>query len=216
MVYLQPAPGSAPGTPGSAAARPAGASGFVAKGLDAAAAKHGLSVVTADWFSRSDSLAGIGQSPEFMGEIFSVREKSPPESAPTSQGYAVFELTGVKPPASPAFADIRDRVTADFKNDRARQLLLQKAQELSDRAHATHEQRCERQMQAKKSNPPGPLGVHGLLHLDRLGQDVMVLGVATAALSLVSLAAMLSSLIPGKQASKKASSGRVLAIKGTG
>lgn len=110
-----------------------------AKGLDAAAAKHGLPVVTTDWFSRNDTLPGIGQSPEFMNEIFSVREKSPPESFPTSQGYAVFELTGVKPPATPGFAEIRDRVVADFKNDRARQLLLQKAQELSDRAHATHD-----------------------------------------------------------------------------
>jgi peptidyl-prolyl cis-trans isomerase D len=110
-----------------------------AHGLDAAGAKHGLPVVTADWFSRGDSLAGIGPSPELMNEIFSVREKSPPEAAPTGHGYAVFELTGVKPPGTPAFADIRDRVTTDFKNDRARQLLLQKAQELSDRAHATHD-----------------------------------------------------------------------------
>lgn len=107
--------------------------------LDAAAAKHGLEVVTADWFSRSDSLPGVGASREFMDAAFSAQEKSAPQSVPTNSGYVIFQLTGIKPPATPAFEEAKDRVLSEFKAERSQQLLTQKTQELSDRARALHD-----------------------------------------------------------------------------
>ena len=108
-------------------------------GLDKAAATKGLQVVTTDFFSRTDSLPGLGSSPQFMDVVFGAREKSPPDLAPLPQGYAVFELLAVKPPATPTFEDIRSRVENEFKNERATVLLTQKAKELSDRAKAEHD-----------------------------------------------------------------------------
>ncbi|HEY1401020.1 MAG TPA: peptidylprolyl isomerase, partial [Terriglobales bacterium] len=55
------------------------------------------------------------------------------------QGYVVFELVATKPPATPAFEEIRTRVESEFKNERAGFLLQQKTQELSDRAKAGHD-----------------------------------------------------------------------------
>src|SRR5207237_5262531 len=96
-------------------------------GLDKAAAAKGLQVVTTDFFSRTDSLPGMGSAPEFMDVVFSAREKTPPDLAPLPHGYAVFELLAVKPPATPTFEEIRSRVENEFKNERASVLLTQKA-----------------------------------------------------------------------------------------
>jgi len=109
------------------------------QGLDAAAAaKGGASVVTSDFFSRRDVVPGLGPAPQFMDAVFTTAEKSPPEMASTSQGFAVFQLLAVKPPATPTFEEIRARVETEFKNQRSSALLAQKTQELSDRAKAEH------------------------------------------------------------------------------
>ena len=109
------------------------------EGLDKAAASKGMQVVATDFFSKSDSLPGIGSAPQFMDAVFSEGEKSPPDLAPLSQGYAVFELLGVKPPATPTFEEIRSRVENEFTNEQASVLLAKKTQELSDRAKAEHD-----------------------------------------------------------------------------
>ncbi len=108
-------------------------------GLDAAAAAQKLTAVTSDFFARKDTLPGVGPGPQLMDAVFTAQEKSPPQMAATSQGFAVFQLLGVKPPATPTFDDIRTRVEDEFKNERAQILLSQKTQELSDRAKAGHD-----------------------------------------------------------------------------
>ena len=109
------------------------------EGLDKAGASKGMQAVATDFFSKSDSLPGIGSAPQFMDAVFSEGEKSPPDLAPLSQGYAVFELLGVKPPATPSFEEIRSRVENEFMNEQASVLLAKKSQELSDRAKAEHD-----------------------------------------------------------------------------
>jgi peptidyl-prolyl cis-trans isomerase D len=74
-----------------------------------------------------------------MDAVFSAAENSPPDVAPASQGIVVFQLTGVKPAATPTFEEIRSRVEEEFKNERSSTLLSQKIQELSDRAKAEHD-----------------------------------------------------------------------------
>ena len=109
------------------------------QGLDAAAAKHALPVVTSDWFARGDSLPGLGTAPEFMQAIFSAQEKSPPQSVGTQLGYVIFQVTGVKPPATPTFDEIRSQVESQFKTEKAAGMLEQKAAQISDRARALHD-----------------------------------------------------------------------------
>ncbi|MGB7602771.1 MAG: peptidylprolyl isomerase [Candidatus Sulfotelmatobacter sp.] len=109
------------------------------KGLDAAAAAKGLPVVTSDFFGRKDMVPRLGPSPQFMDAVFTTAEKSPPEMAPTTQGFAVFDLLAVKPQSTPTFDEIRSRVEEEFKNERSSVLLSQKTQELSDRAKAEHD-----------------------------------------------------------------------------
>ncbi|MFZ0773966.1 MAG: peptidylprolyl isomerase [Candidatus Sulfotelmatobacter sp.] len=109
------------------------------QGLDAAASAKGVPVVTSDFFGRKDLVPGLGPAPQFMDAVFTAAEKSPPEMAPTSQGFAVFSLLAIKPQSTPTFEEIRTRVEEEFKNERSNVLLSQKTQELSDRAKAEHD-----------------------------------------------------------------------------
>src|ERR1700693_809122 len=84
-------------------------------------------------------LPGLGPAPQFMDAVFSAAENSPPDVAPASQGIVVFQLTGVKPAATPTFEEIRSKIEDEFKNERSSVLLSQKIQELSDRAKAEHD-----------------------------------------------------------------------------
>jgi peptidyl-prolyl cis-trans isomerase D len=121
----------------------AAASALVAQartgGLDKAAAAKGMQVVTTDFISRTDSLPGIGNSQPFTEAVFNAAEKSPPDQVQVPQGFVIFELEAIKPPATPTFEEIRSRVETEFKNERAATLLTQKTQELSDRAKAEHD-----------------------------------------------------------------------------
>ncbi len=108
-------------------------------GFDAAAAAKGQSAVTTEFFSRTDSLPGLAPNPQFMDAVFSEAEKAPPDMVQVPQGFVVFQLLAIRPPATPRFEEIRSKVEAQFKNERASFLLQQKTRELSDRAKAGHD-----------------------------------------------------------------------------
>jgi peptidyl-prolyl cis-trans isomerase D len=109
------------------------------QGLDAAASAKGVPVATSDFFSRKDMVPGLGPAPQFMDAAFTAAEKSPPQTAPTSEGFAVFQLLAIKPQSTPTYDEIRARLEEEFKNERASVLLSQKTAELSDRAKTEHD-----------------------------------------------------------------------------
>src|SRR5215472_3404292 len=107
--------------------------------LEKAAAAHNLQVITTDFVTSQDALPGIGNDPQFMSAAFSQTEKAPPDQINVHAGYAIYQVTAIKPPSTPTFEEARSRVEQEFKNERATQLLQQKTQELSDRAKADHD-----------------------------------------------------------------------------
>ena len=110
-----------------------------ADGFDKAAAAKGQQAATTDFFARTDTLPGLGPNPQFMDAVFNEAAKAPPDVVQVPQGYVVFQLLAVKPPATPTFEEIHSKVESEFKNERAGFLLQQKTQELSDRAKAAHD-----------------------------------------------------------------------------
>jgi peptidyl-prolyl cis-trans isomerase D len=107
--------------------------------LEKAAAGRGLQVVHTDFVTSKDTLPGIGSDQQFMTAAFGQSANAPPDLSPLHEGYAIYQVTAVKPPATPTFEEIRERVTTEFKNERAAQVLTQKTQELADRAKAEHD-----------------------------------------------------------------------------
>jgi peptidyl-prolyl cis-trans isomerase D len=74
-----------------------------------------------------------------MDAVFTTEAKAGPQIARGKTGYVVYEVTKVEPPRKPSFEEIKDRVTTDFKNERASGILSRKTQELADHAHAEHD-----------------------------------------------------------------------------
>jgi peptidyl-prolyl cis-trans isomerase D len=107
--------------------------------LENAAASKGLQVISTDFVDSKAALPGIGNDPQFMSTVFAQSQNAPPDQAQTHQGYAIYQVTAVKPPSTPTFDQIRSRVEQEFRNERATQLLTQKTRELSDRAKADHD-----------------------------------------------------------------------------
>ncbi|MBZ5529818.1 MAG: peptidylprolyl isomerase [Acidobacteriia bacterium] len=109
------------------------------QGLDKAAAKYGAPVVQSNLITRNDALPGVGASPQLMQQVFSTKEKSPPQTARVATGYVFFELQKVEPARAPALEEVRDKVTKDFVSSRSAELLRKKGQELANRAHAEND-----------------------------------------------------------------------------
>lgn len=106
------------------------------QGLEAAAKAHGVSVRSTDFFDRASGVPGVGPVPALTDAVFSAKEKAAPQAVPTPQGWVIFTVTAVKPPATPSFEEVKDKVDAEFKSQRAAQLVSQKTQELADKAKA--------------------------------------------------------------------------------
>ena len=108
-------------------------------GLDKAAAEKGLSVTTTDMMAQTDALPGVGSAQELANALFSAKKNDPPGTAPTPQGFAIYQVIDIQAPQTPAFEQIKAQVEEQFKAQRAQALLAQRTQELSDRAHADHD-----------------------------------------------------------------------------
>lgn len=115
-----------------------------AQGLDAAAAKHGLKVISTDFFAQTSALPGAGNAPEFMQELFSLKPKAPAQKIALGQGYAVAEVTDSKPASklSPTLDEARARVEQQYRNERATAMLNARTQELADRARSLNNLRA--------------------------------------------------------------------------
>ncbi len=108
-------------------------------GMDKAAADKNLSVTTTDFLTKTDPMPGVGNSPDLMGDIFSVKKMDPPATASIPQGYAIYQVSDIEPSQTPTFDQIKAKVEDEFKTQRAQQMLAQRTQELSDRAHSEHD-----------------------------------------------------------------------------
>jgi peptidyl-prolyl cis-trans isomerase D len=109
------------------------------QGLDKAAAKYGAQVISSNPITRNDALPGIGPQPQLMDAIFSANDKAGPQATQTAQGTVVFEVTKIDPPRTPPFEEIKDKVTTEFKNQRAADILRSKTADMANRAHAEHD-----------------------------------------------------------------------------
>lgn len=109
------------------------------EGLEKAAAKYHAEVVQSNMVARTDALPGIGTQASFMNAVFSTADKAGPQIERIPTGYVVYEVTKVEAPRKASFEEIKDRVATEFKNERANDILRRKAQELADRAHASHD-----------------------------------------------------------------------------
>jgi peptidyl-prolyl cis-trans isomerase D len=103
-------------------------------GLEKTAAAHHLEVVTSPPVERSGVISAMASSKQLLASAFEAKAGDPPQYAPTGEGYAIFQVTGIVAAHAPAFADWKPHVLDDYRNDQLPALLSKKTQELADKA----------------------------------------------------------------------------------
>ena len=106
-------------------------------GMQNTAAVHHLEVVTTPLVGRQGVISALPDGAQILGKAFEAKQSDPPQAAPTGEGYAIFQVTGIQPAHAPNFADWRTHVLDDYRNEQLPQLLAAKTKELDDKAKAS-------------------------------------------------------------------------------
>jgi len=77
----------------------------IKNGLEKTAAAHHLQLVTTPPFNRQGVIAALPDGSQLIGKAFDSKIGDPPQFAPTGEGYAVFQVTGINAAHAPNFAD---------------------------------------------------------------------------------------------------------------
>lgn len=103
-------------------------------GLEKAAAARGLHVVTTDYVAKDGVIAGLADASPLLTQAFSVVKGADPAPVSTGDGFAVFQVTDIKPAHAPLFADYKTHVLDDYREQQVPLLLNTQLNKLSDRA----------------------------------------------------------------------------------
>jgi peptidyl-prolyl cis-trans isomerase D len=103
-------------------------------GLAKTAAAHNLKLETSQPVARTGVIAALPDSSQLLSKAFAAKPGDAPQDAPTGEGYAVFQVTGVQPAHAPTFAEWKTHVLQDYRQEQLPGLLAQKTKELDDKA----------------------------------------------------------------------------------
>ncbi|HEY9126101.1 MAG TPA: peptidylprolyl isomerase, partial [Acidobacteriaceae bacterium] len=103
-------------------------------GLAKTAVAHGLHLVTTDPLSKNSIISSLPDGTQVVTKAFSVKLNDAPASAPTGEGYAIFQVTGINAAHAPTFAEYKDHIASDYADEKLPVLLSQKTKELADKA----------------------------------------------------------------------------------
>jgi peptidyl-prolyl cis-trans isomerase D len=105
-------------------------------GLEKTAAAHKLEVVTTPPVGKQGVISALPDGAQVIAKAFESKQGDPPQFAPTGEGYAIFQVTGIQPAHAPTFADWKTHVLDDYREEQLPQLLTAKTKELADKAKA--------------------------------------------------------------------------------
>jgi peptidyl-prolyl cis-trans isomerase D len=103
-------------------------------GLEKAAASKGLHAVTTDYVAKDGVIAGLADGAALLTQAFSVVKGADPAPVATGDGFAVFQVTDVKPAHAPEFADYKSHILEDYREQQVPQLLSAQLNKLDERA----------------------------------------------------------------------------------
>ena len=104
------------------------------KGLQAAASAHHLDLVTTPPVSAGGTISALPDGAELVSKAFQAAKGGAPQTAPTGEGFAIFQVASISPAHSPTFADWKEHVLNDFRSEQLPGLLNAKTQELATKA----------------------------------------------------------------------------------
>lgn len=103
-------------------------------GLAKAAAARGLHVTTTDYLASTGVVAGLADGTALLKEAFAVSGKTSPAAVSTGDGFAVFQVEDIKAAHAPDFADYKQHILDDYREQQLPQLLSAQLNKLDERA----------------------------------------------------------------------------------
>jgi peptidyl-prolyl cis-trans isomerase D len=103
-------------------------------GIDKAAAAKGLHVVTTDFVAKDGVIPGLTDGSGLLSQAFAVVKGADPASVSTGEGFAVFQVTDIKPGHAPDFAEYKAHILEDYREQQVPQLMNAQLKKLDDRA----------------------------------------------------------------------------------
>ncbi len=111
----------------------------IKNGLDKTAAAHHLQVVTTPPVNAQGVIPALPDGATLISHAFQSKPGDPPQSAPTGEGYAIFQVKNVVAAHAPTFADWKSHVEDDYRSEQLPMLLSQKTTELAAKAKAEND-----------------------------------------------------------------------------
>jgi peptidyl-prolyl cis-trans isomerase D len=108
-------------------------------GMEKTAAAHHLELVNSQPVGRDGVIPALPDSSQILAKAFSSKQGDPPQSAPTGEGFAIFQVTGVAAAHAPTFADWKTHVLDDYRDEQLPALLAQKTAQLASQAKAMND-----------------------------------------------------------------------------
>jgi peptidyl-prolyl cis-trans isomerase D len=106
----------------------------IKNGLEKTAAAHHLEVVTTPLVALHGVILSLPDGSQVIAKAFGSKQGDPPQYAQTGEGYAIFQVTGVAAAHAPSFADWKNNVLNDYRDEQLPVLLGQKTRELAEKA----------------------------------------------------------------------------------
>lgn len=103
-------------------------------GLASTAEAHHLKLMTTPPTSATGVIPALPDGTQLLQKAFAAKQGDPPQEAPTGEGFAIFQVTGVQAAHAPTFADWNSHVLDDYRQEKLPALLAQKTKELEQQA----------------------------------------------------------------------------------
>ena len=111
----------------------------IKNGLDKTAAAHHLQLVSTPPTAEQGTIAALPDSAGLLTKAFQAKKGDPAQSAPTGEGYAIFQVTGIAPAHAPTFSDWKSHVLDDYRAEQIPALLRQKTSDLATQAKSLND-----------------------------------------------------------------------------
>ncbi|HTB95689.1 MAG TPA: peptidylprolyl isomerase [Terracidiphilus sp.] len=108
-------------------------------GLQKTADAHHLQLVTTPPVSQQGVIAALPDSTGILSKAFQSKQGDPAQSAPTGEGFAIFQVTGITAAHAPTFADWKSHVLDDYRAEQLPVLLRQKTMDLANQAKSMND-----------------------------------------------------------------------------
>lgn len=103
-------------------------------GMQKMADQNHLQVVVANGLQEGGVVSGLADGSQMLKRAFTMQPASPPATASTGEGYAVFKVLSIVPAHAPTFDAYKAHVLEDFRDEQIGSLLRSRTQQLAIKA----------------------------------------------------------------------------------